>query len=482
MNYPDWLLWLGGTLLPLGLLWLLWQVALRPERCYGYNRALLLLAPVVAAALPLLPHPALPAWLALGDSQTAPTTAIMLPTLPTGATAPLAASAVAGWPWLLGLYALGGAVGLGRLAWQVRHLRQLARQLPRFDYPTYTLVHTGGQLPTSTFGRVVFWDETTALAPAEATAVLTHELAHVRQHHTLGLLWLQVWRALLWPNPFVHLLLPALRLTHELLADQAATTATAGAVPYASLLARLATRHLAIPSTLPLLQPFLFSSTFTRLAMLQNQNPVRRWKQWLVLPALGGLFFLGSHAALAQVEPMPSDAQQKAWQDDINRKTRLAEHEDSMRTGGKVEPGTSKQVNIAYGDKLGQATVTITRVPIPPAPPQLTTNGGEKVFTYVEQMPQLPGGGGQRGIVDAIVKNIEYPELAPDARQEGRVLVKFIVSSEGKVRDIELVKGLAPAYDAAVVAAIQQLPTFVPGKQSGKPVSVSFTVPVLFYK
>ena len=64
MSYPTWLLWLAGTLLPLGALWLLWQLALRFERCYTFNRAVLLLAPLVAACWPLLPHPALPAWLA----------------------------------------------------------------------------------------------------------------------------------------------------------------------------------------------------------------------------------------------------------------------------------------------------------------------------------------------------------------------------------------------------------------------------------
>jgi hypothetical protein len=42
------------------------------------------------------------------------------------------------------------------------------------------------------------------------------------------------------------------------------------------------------------------------------------------------------------------------------------------------------------------------------------------------------------------------------------------------------VKGIAPAYDAAVLAAIEKLPRFVPGKQSGRAVMVSFTVPVLF--
>jgi TonB family protein len=215
--------------------------------------------------------------------------------------------------------------------------------------------------------------------------------------------------------------------------------------------------------------------------MLQNQNPVRRWKQWLVLPALGGLFFLGSHAALAQITPVSDEAQQKAWLDDIGRKRRLAEREDSIRTGGKYEPGTTQQVNITYGDKLGQDVVTITRVPIPQAPPQHTTGSGQKIYTYVEQMPQLPGGGGQAAIVKTIRQNVEYPKsMTHGNTPKGSVLAQFLVNDKGEVRETKIVKGLNPALDNAVLASIQQLPRFEPGRQNGKPVPVSFTVPITF--
>jgi TonB family protein len=196
-----------------------------------------------------------------------------------------------------------------------------------------------------------------------------------------------------------------------------------------------------------------------------------------VLPALGGLFFLGSHAALAQSGSVPDEAQQKAWLDDISRKRHLAEREDSIRTGGKVEPGTTKQVNITYGAKPGEDVVTITRVPIPPASPQLTTSNGNKVFTYVEQMPHLPSGGGQQGIVNAIKRNTVDPA---GKKITGRVFVKFVVTDTGDVQNTEIVKGLAPSYDATVLAAVQQLPRFEPGRQNGKPVAVTFTVPIEF--
>ncbi|GAB3637080.1 hypothetical protein GCM10027422_26700 [Hymenobacter arcticus] len=264
--------WLAGTLLPLGGLWLLFRVALRGERCFGYNRALLL-APVLAAGLPLLPQVALPSWLAASREPGA-VLAVVLPALQSAAPAPAASVS---WSWLTWLYAAGVGVGLARLAYRGWQLRRTTRRLPRAARPGYALAYTGGRLPTSSFGRTVFWDETAALTPAEATAVLAHELAHVRQGHSYDVLWLEAWRIVLWPNPFAHLLLPALRLTHELLADQAASPAVA-VQPYATLLARLALGQSPRLGYSALIQSFTFSFILTRIAMLQTQTPVRRWK------------------------------------------------------------------------------------------------------------------------------------------------------------------------------------------------------------
>jgi TonB family protein len=498
-----------------------YRLALRGERCFGYNRVFLLLAPVLATVLPLVPRPVIPLWLnspavAVAASKTG--VAVLLPTVEIGQTVDAGAEWSV-WTWLGAIYLAGVVLGLGRLAWQAGRLWVLARRLPREERPGYVLAYTGGRLPTSSFGRVIFWDETTGLAPAEAAAVLTHELAHVQQRHTLDVLWLEAWRVVLWPNPFAHLLLPALRLTHELLADAAATSGTPAthATPYPTLLARLATRQVAGP-TLSLLQPFTFSFTLTRIAMLQNQNPVRRWKQWLVLPALGGLFFIGSHAALAQGGPVPqnatspkqSEAQKKERLAIISRKLREAQHQDSARTGNKLEPGTMQQFHITNMQGPGEPVVTIARVKKggpdgivdggpkaaevsgqTPAPPRQLKAGepgsgpatinGQKVYVYVDEMPQLPGGGGQVAIVQAIQDKIVYPKAAPgETLPDGRIFASFMIDATGTVRETKIVKGLSPAFDEAVLSAIKQLPRFEPGKQGGQPVAVSFTVPIQF--
>lgn len=468
--------WLAGTLLPLGALWLLFRVVLRGERCFGYNRALLLLAPVLAAGLPLLPQVALPGWLAASREPSAVLAVVLSPALQFGAPAPAATQA--NWDWLGWLYAAGVGVGLARLTYRGWQLHRTTRRLPCEARPGYTLAYTGGRLPTSSFGRTVFWDETAVLTPAEATAVLDHELAHVRQGHSYDVLWLEIWRIVLWFNPFAHLLLPALRLTHELLADQAASPAVA-TQPYATLLARLALGKSPRLGYSSLVQSFTFSFTLTRIAMLQTQTPVRRWKQWLVLPVLGGLSLVACQKnSPDEVQPTADKETRKAT---LLANVKEAFRQDSLHNGGKGWRDESSVMNV---DKDGN--VTITHQPLAPPPPtammasELAAQSSEatRVYTYVEQMPALPSGGGMGGIVNAIQQNLLRTVTGISPMPEGRLFVSFVVGADGTVQDVKMVKGLDPAYDEAAMEAIRQLPHFIPGKQNGKAVAVSFTVPI----
>ena len=103
-----------------------------------------------------------------------------------------------------------------------------------------------------------------------------------------------------------------------------------------------------------------------------------------------------------------------------------------------------------------------------------------KPYIFVEQMPELPGGGGQQAIVAAIQKAVRYPSLALRNQVEGRVYVSFTVDPKGEVTDVKIVKGLGSGIDEETIRAIKTLPRFIPGKQNGREVSVSFTVPVTY--
>ncbi|MFD1468477.1 energy transducer TonB [Hymenobacter caeli] len=103
------------------------------------------------------------------------------------------------------------------------------------------------------------------------------------------------------------------------------------------------------------------------------------------------------------------------------------------------------------------------------------TPDSAKVYTYVEQMPHVPGGGGSAAIVAAI-----QARVVPTGGCSGRVFASFIVGPSGVVRDAKIIKGLGASCSEAVLTAIHQLPRFEPGRQNGRPVSVIFTVPITF--
>jgi TonB family protein len=97
-----------------------------------------------------------------------------------------------------------------------------------------------------------------------------------------------------------------------------------------------------------------------------------------------------------------------------------------------------------------------------------------KVYFYVEQMPTLNG---QNAVMASTAAITQYLVVLP-AAPIGRVFVKFEVDKEGYVRHAEIIKGLRADLDSAVVTATRQLPRFTPGKQNGRVVRVSFTLPV----
>ena len=101
-------------------------------------------------------------------------------------------------------------------------------------------------------------------------------------------------------------------------------------------------------------------------------------------------------------------------------------------------------------------------------------------FEY-EKMPVYPeGAGDNRTVVNAIQRAVKYPSDALRKQRGGRVLVSFTVTSTGEVADVKVVESVYPSIDAQVVQAVTRLQRFVPGQQDGRPVSVSFTVPVTF--
>jgi protein TonB len=100
------------------------------------------------------------------------------------------------------------------------------------------------------------------------------------------------------------------------------------------------------------------------------------------------------------------------------------------------------------------------------------------VFFIVEEMPEFPGG--QEALTRYLGTSVKYPPIAQENGIQGRVFVTFVVSAKGVVEQVKIARGVDPNLDKEALRVVQNMPTWKPGKQRGKPVKVSYTVPINF--
>ena len=77
-------------------------------------------------------------------------------------------------------------------------------------------------------------------------------------------------------------------------------------------------------------------------------------------------------------------------------------------------------------------------------------------------------------------KNIHYPTTAMEAGRQGRVTVQFIVTKDGNIEQVKILRGVSPELDTEAIRVISSMPKWIPGEQRGKRVNVKYTVPVMF--
>jgi protein TonB len=102
----------------------------------------------------------------------------------------------------------------------------------------------------------------------------------------------------------------------------------------------------------------------------------------------------------------------------------------------------------------------------------------EEVFLIVEQMPEFPGG--DEALRKYLATSVKYPVIAQENGIQGRVFVAFVVDKNGNVTNVRVARPFDPNLDKEAVRVVQSMPKWTPGKQRGKAVKVSYTVPINF--
>lgn len=93
-------------------------------------------------------------------------------------------------------------------------------------------------------------------------------------------------------------------------------------------------------------------------------------------------------------------------------------------------------------------------------------------------MPQFPGG--ERELRKYIATNVRYPISAQDYRLKSKCYISFVIDKEGNITEVYPAKLTFPVLMKEGVRSVSGMPKWKPGIQNGKPVKVSYTVPINF--
>jgi len=319
----------------------------------------------------------------------------------------------------LAVWLYGGValVLLLRVFWQVVVVCRLVQRCERATlHGTAVCLLTGDYSPFSFF-RWIFVNPVNK-TPSQVKQILTHEQTHVEQWHSVDALLAQLFVAAFWFNPAAWLMRLQVRNNLEYLADRAVISGGTDKKAYQYHLLAVAYRT----NVATITNNFNVLPLKKRIKMMNKQtsNPLARFKYLLFVPLAIALLAMNSSVIRANVQK-----------------------------------------------KVVKTTKTTKKA-----------DASNKVYEVVEQMPTFPGG--DAALMKYLAENIKYPVSAQKAKEQGRVVVQFIVEKDGTVTGVKTVRSVTPALDAEAVRVIKAMPKWTPGKQGGQPVRVNYNVPVSF--
>ncbi|HSA94733.1 MAG TPA: M56 family metallopeptidase [Acidobacteriota bacterium] len=257
----------------LALFFAFYWVTLRKETYFVLNRAFLLAAATLSLALPLLRVPS-PFFTTVIDAST-----LGLYEVPT------AGVALARAPGLLdvltAIYAVGAGLFLILFLARLARLALLIGRCGCVRHQGLRVVLCGHPGESFSFFNYVFLNRS-KVPEEDMDRVLAHELAHVRQLHSLDIVFSELLTVIQWFNPFVWPYRRSLRETHEYLADRAVIAQGCSLAGYQLLIVE---QHVG-GKLLELASSFRTSQIKRRIVMLSKQQTkgLARWKPLLVLP------------------------------------------------------------------------------------------------------------------------------------------------------------------------------------------------------
>ena len=401
-------------------------VFLRKEISHQWNRFYLLGGLLLSCILPWLPSLITPFQTVGGFNSQLPVITVGLSETFSGISEPSTSAKFGIWS----LWTLGSVVYAIVILQALISLMTLSRNKGMID----GVKVRKARRVTSPFSFIdtVYLPENIEYSPDEIDSIMAHETAHIRYGHSWDILTLHLIGCLVWWNPLFYLYKKLIKDIHEYQAD-ARVIETRDAQDYSRLLWRFAIRE----QPMHLSHAIFHKPLKNRITMIKRQLQSSRndLKYLLIIPLLAFIFI--AHSC--------NDASEK------------------------VEPETT--VEAQFTDKNDQGEV-LKVAEVMPRFPGCEDEADDQKETCAKQK-----------LLNYIFTNVKYPEQAKADGLDGIVVSKFVVSSDGQVYDLDIIKDPGSGMGEEVLRVLKQMSaehTWTPGMQDGKEVNVVYTLPVKF--
>lgn len=111
-------------------------------------------------------------------------------------------------------------------------------------------------------------------------------------------------------------------------------------------------------------------------------------------------------------------------------------------------------------------------------PPINLNEDDPEVLRIVEELPQYPGG--MVEFMKWLTATLKYPPVALRNKIQGRVMVSFIVNTDGSISGIKLEQKVNTYLDNEALRVVRLMPKWTPGKDHGEVCRTKVAIPIVF--
>lgn len=375
-------------------------------------------------------------------------------------------SAIISTNLLIYIYLIGIIFFFGRFLFRIIQILLIIRRNELQFADGFKMVILKKEMSPFSFLNYVFVSQT-LLQNKGYDKMISHELEHVKQGHSLDVIILEILTVFQWFNPFMWMLRHAIRENHEYLADQAVLTTGVNRGYYKKLLL-----DQFVGGQLVIANNFNTSLIKNRIKMMSK---IKSPKYAISKIVFGVLVAAALVIAFA--------CEQKESVDTVTPEeqvVKLTIQGEKLKIDGTADDIQKLKSMFSENsgfeivtDSLGNVLLTKKAEDV-----SKTLDSDEQVFFIVEEMPEFPGG--EMALRTHIANAVKYPVTAQEKGIQGKVYVTFVVGKDGFVKNTSIARGVDPSLDAEALRVVKNLPKWEPGMQKGVPVNVSYTVPINF--